>query len=104
MSEKGVYEVVWPRGERAVGMVHYAKRLDNLEGKTICELWDGVYRGNEILPTIEKELTKLYPGIRFVGYKVFGSTLGGEAVKVLADLSDKLNKNNCDAVISCVGC
>ena len=99
-----MYETLWPRGKRAVDMAHFAKRLDTLEGKTLCELWDWVYRGDEIFPTIEKELSKRHPGTKFVSYEVFGSTLGGEAAKVIAVLPDKLKQNKCDAVISGVGC
>ena len=104
MNEKGVYEVVWPRGKQAVETTRFAERLDTLDGKTIGELWDWVYRGDEIFPTVEKELTKQYTGIKFVSYEVFGSTLGGEAAEVLAALGDKLKENKCDAVMSGVGC
>ncbi len=99
-----MYEVVWPRGRRTVESAHLAKRLDTLGGKTVCELWDWAYRGDNIFPMIEKELAKRYPGIRFVSYEAFGSTHGAEEAKVLAALPDKLKQNKCDAVISGVGC
>ncbi len=102
--EKGVYEVLWPRGKKAAETVHLAKRLDTLAGKIVCELWNRVFRGDEIFPVIEKELAKRYRGIRFVNYKVFGSTLGGGEAQALAALPDKLKQNKCDAVISGVGC
>ncbi len=103
-SEKGIYAVVWPRAKKAVEDIHFAKRLETLEGKTVCTLWDWVYRGNEIFPVIEKELAKQYPGIKFVSYEVFGATYGGEERKMLAVLGDKLKQNGCDAVISGMGC
>ena len=99
-----MYEVVWPRGKRLGGIVSLAERLDTLEGKTICALWDWVFRGDKIFPAIEKELAKRYPGSRFVGYEVFGSIHGGDEAKVLAALPDKLKQNKCDAVLSGVGC
>lgn len=99
-----MYEVVWPRGRRAVETARFAQRLDTIEGKTVGELWDWFFRGDKIFPVIEKELAKRYPGVKFVGYEVFGSTHGGEEQKVLAALPDKLRQNNCDAVISGVGC
>ncbi len=99
-----MYEVVSPRGKKAVEIIRLAKRLDTLEGKTICELWDWIFRGDQIFPAIEKELTKQYRGIKFVSYEVFGSTHGGDEAKVLAALPDKLKQNKCDAVISGVGC
>ncbi len=102
--EKGVYEVLWPRGKRTTGVTRLAKRLGTLEGKTVCALWDWVFRGEQIFPLIGKELAKRYPGSKFVNYDVFGSTHGGEEAKVLAALPDKLKQHKCDAVISGVGC
>jgi hypothetical protein len=57
-----------------------------------------------MFPVIEKELAKRYPGIKFVGYDVFGCTHGPEEREVLAALPDKIRENKCDAVISGVGC
>ena len=99
-----MYEVVWPSGKKVTETVRFATRLDTLEGKTICNLWDWLFRGEQVFPAIEKELAKRYPGIGFVGHEVFGSTHGGEEKKVLLDLRDKLKQNRCDAVMSGVGC
>ncbi len=98
------YEAVWPCGKRVTETARFAQRLDTLAGKTIGELWDWLFRGDEIFPMIEKELAKRYPGIKFVSYKVFGSTHGGKEAEVLASLPDKLKQYGCDAVISGVGC
>ncbi|MFC1940416.1 hypothetical protein ACFLXO_07030 [Chloroflexota bacterium] len=98
------YEALWPRGKKVVEEARLAKRLDTMEGKTVGFLWDWIFRGEEIFPVIEKEMTKRFPGIKFVGHKVFGSTHGGKEAKVIASLSDKLKENECDAVISGVGC
>ncbi len=103
MKEPG-FEVLWPRGRKVLEEVRFAKRLDALEGRTVGFLWDWAFRGEEIFPVIENELAKRYPGIKFVGHKVFGSTHGGKEGEVLASLSDKLKRNRCDAVISGVGC
>ncbi len=99
-----MYEVVWPRGKKTVETIRLAKRFDTLEGKTICALWNWVFRGDQIFPIIERELAKRYHGIKFVSYEAFGSTHGAEEAKVIAALPDKLKQNKCDAVISGVGC
>ncbi len=104
MNNPGYYEVVWPRGKRRSEAVRFARRLDTLEGKTVGELWDWIFRGDQIFPVIEKELVKRYPGIKFVNYDVFGSTQGFDEAQVLAGLPDKLKQYKCDAVISAVGC
>ena len=99
-----MYEVVWPRGERTSGIVPLAKRLDTLEGKTLCALWDWLFYGDKMFPTIEEELAKRYPESKFVSYEAFDSTHGGGEASMLAALPDKLKQNKCDAVISGVGC
>ena len=103
MKELG-FEVLWPRGRKVLEEVHLAKRLDALEGKTVGFVWNWAFRGDEMFPVIEKELTKRHPGIKFIGYEVFGNTHGGKEADTIATLADKLKENRCDAVISGVGC
>ena len=103
--EKGMYEVVWPRGKQIIeGSGRLAKRLDTLEGKTICQLWDWVFRGDQVLPAVGDELAKRFAGVKNISYEVFGSTHGGDEAKVLAALPEKLKQYQCDAVISGMGC
>lgn len=99
-----MYEVVWPRGKRPSETRRFAERLDNLAGKTVCELWDWIFRGDEVFAVIEKELAKRYPGIKFVNYDVFGSIHGDKETETLAALPDRLKQSKCDAVISGIGC
>jgi hypothetical protein len=58
------YEVVWPLGKS-----HWDKRalspgIGDLNGKTIGEVWDRVFRGEEIFPAIREALKKRFPCIR----------------------------------------
>ena len=99
-----MYEVVWPRGQQVVKITSLGKRLDTLKGKTLCEMWDWIFRGDEIFPEIEKELSKRYPGIKFISYEEMGNIHGGGEAKVLAALPDKLKQYKCDAAISGMGC
>ena len=46
-STDGYYEALWPRSPRQVQLKPLAKRLASLEGKTIAQLWDFVFRGDE---------------------------------------------------------
>jgi hypothetical protein len=100
----GIYEVVWPRGKVAVKIVPLAKRLDTLEGKTIGELWNGAYRGNETFPLIREELARRYRGIKFVSWEEFGRMGGPTEDKILADLPSRLRALGCDAAIGGNGC
>ena len=102
MKEAG-YEVLWPRGKKTHSATNLARRLENLQGKRVGELWNWSFRGDQMFPTIEQELTKRYPGIKFVGYEELGSIGMGNA-ETLGIVADKLKQNQYDAVICGVGC
>ena len=104
MSGGAKYEVVWPRGRRAISVKPVAKRHRSLDGKKVAFLWDYLFRGDEIFPMIEAELKSQFSGVSFVGYHVFGSTHGGEERQILADLPRKLRDLGVDAVVSGMGC
>jgi len=98
------YEALWPRSPRQVGVKPLARRLDTLNGKTIAQLWDYVFRGNEVFALLEEGLKKRYPDVRFVNFKEFGNTHGSEEREVLASLPRKFKEMGVDAVISGMGC
>jgi hypothetical protein len=100
-----MYErVLWPRGRRTVAARPVAARLESLAGKTIGQLWDDLFRGDEIFPMLEAALAERFPGIRFVDYRTFGSTHGAEEHAVLADLPKRMRELGIDAVISGMAC
>jgi hypothetical protein len=103
-NEREIYRVVWPRGPVTVQAADVAPRLSTLEGKTIAQLWDDLFRGDEIFPMLEEELARRYPGVRFIRYDVFGSTHGRHEQQVLAELPAKLESLKVDAVISGMAC
>ena len=78
------YKVVWPRGKKRTEVVNLAKRLSGLENKTICTLWDWLFRGDKILDLLNEDLTKQYPGLKFIDHSKFGSLHGGDEGKTLA--------------------
>ena len=96
--------VLWPRGRRTVTARAVAPRLDTLEGKTIGQLWDDLFRGDEIFPMLEQALAQRFPGVKFVGYRTFGSTHGAEEHEVLAQLPARMRDLGVDAVISGMAC
>jgi len=98
------YRAVWPRGARTMHATDVAPRLTSLEGKTIGQLWDDLFRGDEIFPILEEELSLRFPGVRFVRYDTFGSTHGRHEQRVLAELPEMLRRHEVDAVISGMAC
>jgi hypothetical protein len=98
------YAVYWPRSPRQVQLKPLAPRLKTLEGKTIAQLWDYVFRGDEVFAVVEEAFQKRFPGVRFVSWREFGSTHGGEEREVVASLPRKFRELGVDAVISGMGC
>ncbi|MFV0294934.1 MAG: hypothetical protein ACK5JT_02305 [Hyphomicrobiaceae bacterium] len=98
------YAVVWPRSARTVETKPLAPRLSSLEGKRVAFLWDYLFRGDEIWPTLKAALADRFPGMSFIDWDTFGSTHGDEEHQVLADLPGKLKELKVDAVVSGMGC
>ena len=96
--------VLWPRGRRTVTARTGAPRLATLTGKTIGQLWDDLFRGDEIFPMLEEALAQRFSGIKFVGYRTFGSTHGAREHDVLAGLPARMREHGVDAVISGMAC
>jgi hypothetical protein len=102
--DRATERVLWPRGRKTVDVRPLAKRLDTLEGRTLGELWDDLFRGDEIFPMLREALARRFPGVRFVDYRVFGSTHGGDEHTTIAELPAKLREHGVDAVISGMAC
>jgi hypothetical protein len=103
-SNDGHYDVLWPRAERADRAQPLAPRLATLEGKTVAQLWDFLFRGNEIFDTLEQALKARFPGVRFIGWREFGNTHGKDEREIVAGLPAKLAALKVDAVISGMAC
>ena len=103
-SNDGYYETLWPRSPRQAKVKPLAKRLDTLEGKTVAQLWDFVFRGDEVYALLEEGLKARFPNVRWVSYKEFGSTHGGDERKVVASLAQRFKELKVDAMISGMGC
>jgi hypothetical protein len=81
-----------------------APRLSELEGKTVAQLWDYLYRGDQVFELLEEGLRARFPGVRFVSWREFGSTHGGEERAALAALPQRFKELGVDAVISGMAC
>ncbi|MBI2909315.1 MAG: hypothetical protein HYX92_16850 [Chloroflexi bacterium] len=97
------YEVLWPLGKSVSRTAPPADRTQGLAGRTVCELWDQVFRGDEVFALLREILPTKYPGIKFVDYKKFGNTNGPGQRELIGALPQMLKEYGCDAVISGVG-
>ena len=104
VENDGHYEVFWPRAERQQKRKSLAPRVKSLEGKTVAQLWDFIFRGDEIFETLEEALKERFPGIRFVSWREFGNTHGRDERQIVAGLPERMKALGVDAVISGMAC
>ncbi|HSQ04861.1 MAG TPA: hypothetical protein VLN59_12540 [Burkholderiales bacterium] len=97
------YDVTWPLSRKGVNAVRAAPRIPDLNGKTIAELWDVLFRGETIYPQVREYIKARFPGVRFVGHEVFGNFHGPREYAIHATLADKLREYGCDAAIVGIG-
>lgn len=98
------YDVVWPKSSLGTERRPPAPRIESLDGQRIAFLWDFVFRGDELFPVLERELTARHPGVEIVGYDEFGNIHGADEAKVIAALPDELAERRIAAVIAGNGC
>ena len=99
-----IYEVVWPQSPQGVQKQRRAPRLDSLAEKRVAFLWDYLFRGDELFPVLEKELTARFAGIEIVGYETFANLHGADEKDRVGRLPQDLLDRHIDAVVSGMGC
>lgn len=98
------YEVVWPLGRlRVEGGAEFPPALPDLDGITIGEMWDWLYKGDRLFPIVREELRKRFPNIKFVEYPVIGNIHGPDENEIVQGLPQLLQALGCDAVVVGVG-
>ncbi len=102
-SSEPRYQVLWPLGKIDVKAQNASAPIADLSGKTVCELWDYIFRGDVVYTMLREELRARYPGIKFVEYSEIGNTHGPAQREILANLPEKLRSLGVDAVISGIG-
>ncbi len=103
-ANDGYYEALWPRGPKRMGTKPLAPRLETLNGKTIAQLWDFMFRGDEVFALLEEALRARFPDVRFVSWRVLGNTHAANEREVLAALPGRFKELGVDAAISGMGC
>lgn len=100
----GHFKTVWPGSPRAAAAARYAARPPRKDGLRIAQLWDYLFRGDEIFAMLEGPLKERLPGAAFVSWRSFGSTHGADEADVLAALPERLREAGADLVLSGIGC
>jgi hypothetical protein len=100
-------EVVSPVGLSDTEATLAAKRLADLGGKLIGEVWNGDFKGDIAFPIIREQLRKRYPSLKFVPFTEFPHThVSDDPVRQrerARDIASLAKTMGCDAVISGVG-
>ncbi len=87
-------EVYDPTGTIEITQL-YAPRLEDLRGKTICELSNYEWQTARIFPAIREQLQKRFPDVNIIPYTEFPGIYG-----VGADvLSKVVREKGCDGAI-----
>ena len=96
--------VVSPAGQPAVKTTNAAPRLADLDGKTVGELWNGVFKGDISFPVIRRLLQAKYPRLRIIPYTEFPHHHTSDNLtqqRALArQLAELAREKGCDAVIT----
>ena len=102
-STEPAYDVVWPLGKLAYETRAPNARVADLSGKVIGETWDYLFRGEEWFPILREEISKRFPGVKFVTYDTFGNLHGPNQRALVAKVPTLLKEHKVDAVISGIG-
>jgi len=94
---------MWPLSRKAVQRTAATPRLPDLNDKTVCELWDVIFRGETIYPLVREYIRARFPRVKFVNYAEFGNFHGAREHQVTATIREKLRAHKADAVIVGIG-
>lgn len=96
--------VISPIGSEAVEQKNLAKRLDTLNGKTVCEVWNEDFKGDIMFPIYRELLKERFPDVKIVPYTElpFASLKGTPSYQreVLGQIIAGLREKGADAVIT----
>lgn len=98
------FDVCSPVGGEKIKQHSSAKRLKSLNGATIGELWNGVFKGEVTFPLIREALVKRFPDIKVIPFTEFPHLHGGDnpkqQIEVARQVAALAREKGCDAVIT----
>jgi len=102
-SAEPVFAVVSPLGESTVEMGAMAPRLDTLDGKTVCLVWNYAFKADVTLPAIGEALKQLYPNLTIIPHHAMPLAPLPDTPGAIGPESEALKEallaNRCDALI-----
>ncbi len=96
--------VISPAGVQVIEQKAIAPRLPDLAGKTVAEIWNGVFKGDETFPVVREMFRKRLPHTRIVPYTEFpffpGDDRPNAQQAVARQIAMLAKEKGCDAIIS----
>ncbi len=96
--------VISPIGSESAQQKNLAKRLETLNGKTVCEVWNEDFKGDIMFPIYRELLKKRFPDVKIVPYTDLpvASLKGTTSYRreVLQQIVACLSEKGADAVIA----
>lgn len=96
--------VISPLGVEIIARQAAAPRLESLDGKTVGEIWNGVFKGDETFPVVRAMLQQKFPGIKMIPYTEFpffpGDDRPASQRAIAREIAALAKAKGCDAVIS----
>jgi hypothetical protein len=97
-------QVVSPLGLEAVQQAGAARRIGSLDGKTVGEFWNGVFKGDLTFPVIRRLLLRKYPTLRIIPFTEFPHVRGSDDPAQQREHAQRMaalaKEKGCAAVIS----
>ena len=100
-----IYDVVSPVGKlRAEQIAASSPRIPDINGKTICQVWNGRFQADKVFSVLSELLKKRFPSIRIIPWTDLPTvSFYRDQDKTLEDLREAYLRTGCDAVIASTG-
>ncbi|HEV7392362.1 MAG TPA: hypothetical protein VGO08_12005 [Burkholderiales bacterium] len=97
-------KVISPEGLPLGAIGRVSRQLDNLEGKTIGEVYNNHFKGELMFRTYRRLLKQKYPGIKIIPYDQFPIVyVGGDAAsqkRIAKEIAAIAKEKGCHAIIT----
>jgi hypothetical protein len=102
MKEK--LRVISPEGFQTAEKRNVSRHIDSLEGKTIGEVYNNHFKGEQMFRTYRRLLKERFPGVKVIPYDQFPIVYVGadpaSQRKTAAEIAALAKERGCDALIA----
>ena len=102
-----IESVVSPEGLPAAETSVASKRLGDLDGKVVAEIWNGDFKGDIAFPMIRAKLLERFPSLKIIPYTEFPHAhVSDDPVRQrerASLIASRVTAMGCDAAISGIG-